>query len=292
VDKMRKRFKKIGIFVVVASMLFGVFALSGCWILPSVCEVCEKEPCVCIEDNKCVDCEKEPCVCVEDNRCTDCEKEPCECAEIELLEYKASAIIKLQEFVAELDEDDYTADNWVVIEGFITTGKAAINAATDKAGVDTALTGVKEAIGDVEQKEECLDICDCDKEPCECPVKFEFHRFQLIGSGYIPDITIIKNTNQIENHLNFMQHNYIEDFFAEYYLIVIRLQRFQAGIGYVTGFEVEKITSDGKIYFNAQGPIASPGITIWYAMIIELSIHFQPPTFQYIIDIGPPSPPN
>jgi len=126
--------KKITGFGIALVMLVCTF-LAGCWILPNVCEVCESEPCVCVEDN----------------RCTDCEKEPCECAEIELLEYKASAIIKLQEFFDALDEDDYTTDNWAVIQGLVTTGKAAIDTATDKAGVDTALTGDKEAIGEVER---------------------------------------------------------------------------------------------------------------------------------------------
>jgi len=66
-----------------------------------------------------------------------------------LTEYRASAIVELQEYVEALDEKEYTAKDWTRITDYAKAGKEKINAASDKAGVRAARDAAKAEIGDV-----------------------------------------------------------------------------------------------------------------------------------------------
>ena len=63
--------------------------------------------------------------------------------------YRADAKAELTSYAESKGQENYTVENWVVIQGHITAGKAAIDAATDNAGVDSALAAAKQAVGAV-----------------------------------------------------------------------------------------------------------------------------------------------
>jgi len=71
-----------------------------------------------------------------------------------LAAYKTTAQAELEAYAESKGEGNYTAENWAAIEGFVADGKAAVDAAADRAGVDAAVAAAKEAIDDVSLKEE------------------------------------------------------------------------------------------------------------------------------------------
>jgi len=75
---------------------------------------------------------------------------------IALSEYKAAAKAELEAYAAARQEH-YTPENWVVVLGFVADGKTAIDAATTKPAVDTAVETAEQAIEDVPQKEEPVE---------------------------------------------------------------------------------------------------------------------------------------
>ena len=68
-----------------------------------------------------------------------------------LEEYKATKSAELQEYVDAKGESNYTTENWAIFQQAVTDGKVAIDAATDKAGVDTAVTTAKGEISAVQE---------------------------------------------------------------------------------------------------------------------------------------------
>ena len=72
-----------------------------------------------------------------------------------LEEYKTTAKAEVESYVI---VSDYSAENWAVVLGLIEDGKAAIDAATDKAGVDSSVTEAKTQIDTVEKGKEMADF--------------------------------------------------------------------------------------------------------------------------------------
>jgi len=68
---------------------------------------------------------------------------------ISLAGYKITAKITLETYAKKKGEENYITENWTIIGGFVTDGKAAIDAAADKAGVNSALHTTKEDIDNV-----------------------------------------------------------------------------------------------------------------------------------------------
>jgi len=73
----------------------------------------------------------------------------------ELAEYKTAAKTELETYVQER-QGNYTTEDWAAISGFVEDGKAAVDMATDKAQVDSAVTMTKQAIDEVPPKEESV----------------------------------------------------------------------------------------------------------------------------------------
>jgi|GEM_PF-2825331 len=67
-----------------------------------------------------------------------------------LEEYQANAITTLEAYAESKGVRNYTPENWALLQSHVTTGVNNINAATDKAGVRTALAIAKQAVGEVE----------------------------------------------------------------------------------------------------------------------------------------------
>jgi len=65
-------------------------------------------------------------------------------------EYKNSAKEKLEIFAADKGQEFYSAENWTAVMSFVAEGKVAIDAAKDKAGVDSALNATQIKIVGVE----------------------------------------------------------------------------------------------------------------------------------------------
>jgi len=70
----------------------------------------------------------------------------------ELLEYKTSERTELEAYAESKGKDNYTAENWAVIEGILALAKSAIDAAADKAAVDAAVKGAQAAMDGIELK--------------------------------------------------------------------------------------------------------------------------------------------
>jgi len=64
----------------------------------------------------------------------------------ELLEHKASEKTELEAYAESKGKDNYTAENWAVIEGILALAKSAIDAAADKAAVDKAVKAAEATI--------------------------------------------------------------------------------------------------------------------------------------------------
>ena len=71
----------------------------------------------------------------------------------DLAAYKEGAKANLTAYVETLEPDDYSDENWKVIEEITNTGKENINMAADKQGVDSALATAKYEIGHIKQRE-------------------------------------------------------------------------------------------------------------------------------------------
>jgi len=82
-------------------------------------------------------------------------------------QYQADAKEALEAYALVQGQDNYAADNWTALLGLAAWGKTEINAATDKAGVNSALTAAKRAIRAVEA------ICVCGLEP-EIKARIDF----------------------------------------------------------------------------------------------------------------------
>jgi len=72
----------------------------------------------------------------------------------ELAEYKLTAKTGLETYATEKGQSNYTADNWLVLLGYVAEGKDEIDAAANKPAVDSAVEKAEQAIDDVPQKEE------------------------------------------------------------------------------------------------------------------------------------------
>jgi hypothetical protein len=68
-----------------------------------------------------------------------------------IVRHKENAKAELTNFVK---RNDYTAENWSIIEGLIEEGKTAIDEARNKSDVDSALNEARNAIGMIFSKEE------------------------------------------------------------------------------------------------------------------------------------------
>ena len=76
----------------------------------------------------------------------------CELPDTGFAEYQAAAVTALTEYVEALDKDDFNAENWARIEGYLEDGIAKINAAENRAAVRYARDAAKDAIGAVEKR--------------------------------------------------------------------------------------------------------------------------------------------
>lgn len=93
-----------------------------------------------------------------------------------LEEYKASANTTIETYAQEKGQDNYTVENWAIIERLVAEGKMAVDAAADKSGVDAAATVAKQAINAVLTKEEEMD------EALENRIKQDY--LQEFGRGF------------------------------------------------------------------------------------------------------------
>jgi len=197
----------------------------------------------------------------------------------DLTEYRNAAIAQLHSFVEELDRSDYTPVNWGRIEGYVTEGKAGINAAVNRAGVRTARDTVKERIGKVEQLGEWTG-------------EFEYHSFIMARNTdliyELGEILKIKGVSCVELYLDYfteeddsyingnresLRSNYTDDFFDTHYLIIIHFAR-----GSACSFSVVNIIADGVIYINEiSGPLPN---SVLHSIVIELPRSFMPDLVQ------------
>ena len=76
----------------------------------------------------------------------------CELNNPTLAEYQAAARVDLTNYAESRGQTNFTTENWTVIQGHVTTGKAAIDEAIKKAGVRTARDTAKAAVGAVPRK--------------------------------------------------------------------------------------------------------------------------------------------
>ncbi len=76
------------------------------------------------------------------------------CNGVSLADYKETAKADITAHVDGLTQTDYTTENWVLIGQRANEGKAAVDAATDEAQVDTAKASAITAINGVSVKEE------------------------------------------------------------------------------------------------------------------------------------------
>lgn len=68
----------------------------------------------------------------------------CSCSSLD--NYKASADTNLDSYIQDKNQNDYIAEDWVIISGFISTGKNEIDAAKNKADIDDILEETKLSI--------------------------------------------------------------------------------------------------------------------------------------------------
>jgi len=80
------------------------------------------------------------------------------CQDNELADYKTAAKTTIETHAQSNGQSNYITENWAIINGLITTGKTAIDAAADKATVDFAVDTVKQAINGIPQDEEMRDF--------------------------------------------------------------------------------------------------------------------------------------
>jgi len=73
----------------------------------------------------------------------------CELNNLTLAEYQATARVDLTNYANSRGQTNFTTENWAVIQGHVTTGKAAIDAAETKPAVRTARDNAKAAVGAV-----------------------------------------------------------------------------------------------------------------------------------------------
>jgi len=72
----------------------------------------------------------------------------------ELEEHRVAAKTALEVYAENRGEENFTPENWAVIQGHVDYGKAAIKASADKGTIDSALAKAKENIGAVKTNEE------------------------------------------------------------------------------------------------------------------------------------------
>ena len=70
----------------------------------------------------------------------------------ELAAYKTEKKAELEKYAEGKGQSNYYSDNWTEIQGYVTSGKTAIDEAADKAAVDSALTAAKADIDAVETR--------------------------------------------------------------------------------------------------------------------------------------------
>ena len=70
----------------------------------------------------------------------------------ELAAYKTGKKAELEKYAEGKGQSNYYSDNWTEIQGYVTSGKTAIDGAADKAAVDSALTAAKADIDAVETR--------------------------------------------------------------------------------------------------------------------------------------------
>lgn len=86
------------------------------------------------------------------------------CSEVSLAKYKTDVKAELDAYAMSLGQSNYTEENWEVVLGLVADGKAAIDAADDKASVDTAKTAAMQTIWEVEMnfiETATEDMIDC-----------------------------------------------------------------------------------------------------------------------------------
>jgi len=74
----------------------------------------------------------------------------CELNNPTLAEYQATARVDLTNYAESRGQGNFTTENWAVIQGHVTTGKAAIDAANNKPAVRTARDNAKATVRAVE----------------------------------------------------------------------------------------------------------------------------------------------
>lgn len=75
------------------------------------------------------------------------------CDSINLSDYKATKITELQAYADAKGVNNYKAENWLILQQAVTEGKQAVESATTKPHVDTAVETAKTAIDAVEEGE-------------------------------------------------------------------------------------------------------------------------------------------
>ncbi|MCL2556305.1 MAG: hypothetical protein FWE03_04745 [Firmicutes bacterium] len=206
---------------------------------------------------------------------------------IALYEHRVNAIEDLKEFVSERGQENFTQENWILIQQYLIEGIGKINATIDKDAVDAAVDEVKYLISGVTFIVNShglfggMSFCD--------GVDFCLY-YELPKSTY----TVIKDVYQIEkiiyefksflcntwvfdNLLNFLKDNYCENFFDNNYLVVVSIFGGIHGICY----SLTNMTLDGKINISRFHHISD---MIWhsnmYNFIIEVPRFFSSETFE------------
>lgn len=74
----------------------------------------------------------------------------------ELSEYKESAKAEIESYAKER-QDNYSTENWIIVSGIVMACKVTVDEAENKSAVDIAVNDAKEAIDEVDTKEDEIE---------------------------------------------------------------------------------------------------------------------------------------
>lgn len=82
----------------------------------------------------------------------------------ELAAYKTEKKAELEKYATDKGQSNYYSDNWTEIQGYVTSGKTAIDEAADTAAVDKAIADAEAAINAVEKKADVIEKANSELE--------------------------------------------------------------------------------------------------------------------------------
>ena len=85
------------------------------------------------------------------------------CGDNGLAEYKTTAKETIETYAEEKGQDNYTTENWTVIQELVLEGKSAVDRVADTAEVDSAVETAKNAIDEITKKEVAMGFYSLQK---------------------------------------------------------------------------------------------------------------------------------